>query len=131
MANLIEEGDEVVVGVNGAFGGRLAEVAHRMGAKVHKVEAEWGRIVEPDQIAQALSKIHRPKLVAIVHSETSTGIHQPLDEIAKMTHRSGALLVIDGVTSLGACRSKSTNGASTRATAAPRRASARRRDSRR
>jgi len=101
MANLIEEGDEVVVGVNGAFGGRLAEIAHRMGAKVHKVEAEWGRIIEPDQVAEALSKIAKPKLVAIVHSETSTGIHQPLNEISKMTHRSGALLVIDGVTSLG------------------------------
>jgi alanine-glyoxylate transaminase/serine-glyoxylate transaminase/serine-pyruvate transaminase len=101
MANLIEEGDEVVVGVAGAFGVRLAEVAERMGAKVHKVEAQWGRIVEPDQIARALSKIEKPKLVAIVHSETSTGIHQPLEEISKMTHRSGALFVVDGVTSLG------------------------------
>ena len=68
---------------------------------MHKVEAQWGRIVEPDQIAQALSKIEKPKLVAIVHSETSTGIHQPLEEISKMTHRSGALFVVDGVTSLG------------------------------
>ena len=101
MANLIEEGDDVVIGVNGAFGGRLAEDAHRLGAKVHRVEAEWGRIIEPDQVALALSKIAKPKLVAIVHSETSTGIHQPLDEISKMTHRSGALLVIDAVTSLG------------------------------
>jgi len=101
MANLIEDGDEVVVGIAGAFGVRLAEVAERLGAKVHKVEAQWGRIVEPDQIAQALSKIEKPKLVAIVHSETSTGIHQPLEEISKMTHRSGALFVVDGVTSLG------------------------------
>jgi alanine-glyoxylate transaminase / serine-glyoxylate transaminase / serine-pyruvate transaminase len=101
MANLIEEGDHVVVGAAGAFGGRLAEVADRMGAKVHKVEAQWGRIIEPDQIAQALSKIEKPKLVAIVHSETSTGIHQPLQEISKMTHLSGALFAVDGVTSLG------------------------------
>ena len=100
MANLIEDGDEVVVGVNGAFGGRLAEVADRLGAKVHKVEAPWGRIIEPDQIAQALAKIEKPKLVAIVHSETSTGIHQPLEEISTMTHRSGALMVVDAVTSL-------------------------------
>lgn len=100
MANLIEEGDEVVIGIAGAFGGRLAELGHRLGAKVHKVEAEWGRIVEPDQIAQALSKIEKPKLVAIVHSETSTGIQQPLEEISKMTHRSGALFAVDGVTSL-------------------------------
>ena len=54
MANLIEDGDEVVVGVNGAFGTRLAEVASRLGAKVHKVEAEWGTIVEPAQVAAAL-----------------------------------------------------------------------------
>ena len=49
IANLVEDGDEVVVGVNGAFGTRLAEVASRQGAKVHKVEAEWGTIVEPAQ----------------------------------------------------------------------------------
>ncbi len=101
MASLIEEGDDVVVGAAGVFGARLAEVADRLGAKVHKVEAQWGRIIEPDQIAQALSKIEKPKLVAIVHSETSTGIHQPLNEISKMTHLSGALFVVDGVTSLG------------------------------
>ncbi|HLI78711.1 MAG TPA: alanine--glyoxylate aminotransferase family protein [Candidatus Binataceae bacterium] len=101
MANLIEDGDEVVVGVNGAFGVRLAEVADRLGAKVHKVEAQWGRIVEPDQVAAALAKIEKPKLVAIVHAETSTGIHQPLEEISKMTRRSGALLAVDAVTSLG------------------------------
>ena len=47
LANLIEDGDEVVVGVNGAFGARMAEVASRLGARVHKVEAEWGTIIEP------------------------------------------------------------------------------------
>jgi len=101
MANLIEEGDEVVVGVNGAFGTRLAEIATRLGAKLHKIEADWGRIIEAGKVAEALSKIDRPKLVAIVHAETSTGIHQPLEEISKLTRRSGALLVIDAVTSLG------------------------------
>src|SRR5579885_3519273 len=48
MANLIEDDDEVIVGVNGAFGERLADAAHRLGAKVCRVDAEWGRIVEPD-----------------------------------------------------------------------------------
>jgi alanine-glyoxylate transaminase / serine-glyoxylate transaminase / serine-pyruvate transaminase len=101
MANLIEDGDEAVVGVHGAFGGRLAEVAGRLGAKVHRVEAEWGRVIEPAQIEAALKAAKKPKLVAIVHAETSTGIHQPVEEISKMAHRHGAMMAIDAVTSLG------------------------------
>jgi alanine-glyoxylate transaminase/serine-glyoxylate transaminase/serine-pyruvate transaminase len=101
MANLLEDGDEAVVGVHGAFGGRLAEVASRLGAKVHKVEADWGRIIEPAQIEAALKAAKNPKLVAIVHAETSTGIHQPIEEISKLAHRFGAMIAIDAVTSLG------------------------------
>src|ERR1700739_412885 len=63
MANLIDDGDEVVVGVNGAFGTRMAEVASRLGAKVHRVEAEWGTIVEPAKVAAALQASKNPKLV--------------------------------------------------------------------
>ena len=66
--NLIEPGDEVVVGVNGVFGNRLAEVAERCGARVTKVEAEWGRIIEADKIKEALAKVAQPKLVALVHA---------------------------------------------------------------
>jgi len=101
MANLIEPGDEVVVGVNGAFGTRLAEVAERQGATVHKVEAAWGRIIEASQVAAALEAAKKPKLVAIVHAETSTGIHQPIEEISELAHRHGAMMAIDAVTSLG------------------------------
>jgi alanine-glyoxylate transaminase / serine-glyoxylate transaminase / serine-pyruvate transaminase len=101
MANLIEDGDEVVVGVNGAFGTRLAEVAERQGATVHRVEAAWGRIIEASQVAAALKAAKKPKLVAIVHAETSTGIHQPIEEISEMAHRHGAMMAIDAVTSLG------------------------------
>ena len=101
MANLIEDGDEVVVGVHGAFGTRMAEVAERQGAQVHKVEAQWGRIIEPAQIAAALKAVKKPKLVAIVHAETSTGIHQPIEEISELAHRHGAMMAIDAVTSLG------------------------------
>src|SRR6266849_3344446 len=102
LVNLIEPGDEVVIGVNGVFGGRMADVAARCGAKVHKVEAPWGRIIEPRQIAEAL-KTTRPKLVAIVHAETSTGALTPVEEISKLVHDAGALLVLDTVTSLGGC----------------------------
>src|SRR5256714_2935855 len=71
FVNLIEPGDEVVIGVNGVFGNRMVDVAERCGAKVTKVESTWGRIIEPAQIAEAL-KGRKPKLVAIVHAETST-----------------------------------------------------------
>src|SRR5438034_5571489 len=99
FVNLIEPGDEVVIGVNGVFGGRMVDVAERCGARVIKVEAPWGQIIEPSQIADAL-KSCKPKLVAIVHAETSTGALTPPEEIAKLTHESGALMVLDTVTSL-------------------------------
>ncbi len=102
FVNLIEPGDEVVIGVNGVFGGRMADVAARCGAKVTRVEAEWGRIIEPAEIAAALDG-RKPKLVAVVHAETSTGALTPIPEISKLAHGSGALMLIDAVTSLGGC----------------------------
>lgn len=102
FANLVEPGDEVVIGVNGVFGGRMADVAERCGAKVIKVEAPWGCIIEPDQVAAALEG-RRPKLVAVVHAETSTGALTPIPEISRLAHDAGALVLIDTVTSLGGC----------------------------
>jgi alanine-glyoxylate transaminase / serine-glyoxylate transaminase / serine-pyruvate transaminase len=101
MANLIEDGDEVVVGAAGVFGQRLADIGERLGAKVHRVEAEWGRIVEPEQIEKALKEAKNPRLVALVHAETSTGVHQPVEDVGKLAHRYGAMFVMDAVTSLG------------------------------
>src|SRR5690349_12925425 len=103
FVNLIEPGDEVIIGVNGVFGTRMCDVAERCGAKVTKVEAPWGRIIEAQQIADALKKVARPKLVAIVHAETSTGALTPVEEIAKLARDAGALMLIDTVTSLGGC----------------------------
>ncbi|SVC53216.1 uncharacterized protein METZ01_LOCUS306070, partial [marine metagenome] len=102
FVNLIEPGDEVVIGINGVFGIRMADVAERCGAKVTKVEAEWSRIIEPEQISEAL-KDKQPKLVAIVHAETSTGALTPVEKISKIVHEAGALLLLDTVTSLGGC----------------------------
>src|SRR5438132_5874533 len=102
FVNLIEPGDEVLVAINGVFGNRMADVAERCGAHVTKVEAEWGRIVEPEQIADAL-KQSKPKLVALVHAETSTGAWTPVEEISKLVHEAGAMLLLDTVTSLGGC----------------------------
>ena len=103
FANLVEPGDEVVIGINGVFGTRMAEVAKRCGAIVTKVETDWGRVIEPQAVAETLSSVKNPKLVAIVHAETSTGALTPVEEISKLVHDAGALLLIDTVTSLGGC----------------------------
>ena len=103
FVNLLEPGDEAIIGVNGAFGTRMVDVAGRCGAKVTKVEAAWGRIIEPQQIADALKKASRPKLVALVHAETSTGALTPVEEISILAHNAGALFLLDTVTSLGGC----------------------------
>lgn len=102
FTNLIEPGDEVVIGINGVFGTRMADVARRCGAVVTVVEADWGRIIEPAQVAEAL-KGRRAKIVAIVHAETSTGTLTPLGDISKLAHAAGALFLVDAVTSLGGC----------------------------
>ena len=99
--NLIEPGDEVIVCVNGVFGGRMKDVMERCGATVHAVEAAWGDVIALDQIAAALDQHPKTKLVGIVHAETSTGAHQPLEGFADLVHSKGALLVVDAVTSLG------------------------------
>lgn len=100
LANLIEPGDRVVVCINGAFGLRMAEIAGRYGAEVVRVEGTWGQIMDPAKIKEALAQ-GQTKLVAIVHVETSTGIRQPIKEIADLAHEHGALLLADTVTSLG------------------------------
>jgi len=100
FVNMLEPGDRVVVGVNGVFGERMCDVASRCGAEVRRVEAPWGRIVDPADIAAAIRE-SAPKLVAVVHAETSTGVLQPLEEIEQATHAAGALLLVDCVTSLG------------------------------
>jgi alanine-glyoxylate transaminase/serine-glyoxylate transaminase/serine-pyruvate transaminase len=102
FVNLLEPGDEVVIGINGVFGNRMVDVAERCGAKVTKVDAPWGQIIEAAQIAGAL-KNRRPKLVAIVHAETSTGALTPVEEISRLAHDAGALFLLDTVTSLGGC----------------------------
>jgi alanine-glyoxylate transaminase/serine-glyoxylate transaminase/serine-pyruvate transaminase len=98
LVNLLEPGDEALICIHGVFGGRMAEIADRCGAKVIKVEAPWGEPIDPDQVKLALEHCN-PKLVAIVHAETSTGVLQPLEEISKMAHDAGALFMVDAVTS--------------------------------
>src|SRR5439155_22702241 len=86
VVNLVEPGDEIVVGVNGVFGTRLAEVATRAGAVVVRVEAPWGRVARAEQVEAALKNCRQPKLVALVHAETSTGAWQPLEDAVRLAH---------------------------------------------
>ena len=103
FVNLVEPGDEVIIGVNGVFGTRMCDVAERCGARVIKVESPWGQIITPEQISAALKSVSRPKIVAVVHAETSTGALTPVEEISRLAHGAGALFLLDTVTSLGGC----------------------------
>ena len=103
LVNLLEEGDEAVVMMNGEFGRRMADIVGRCRANAVVHEIPWGRAVEPEDVEKALAQAKKPKLVAVVHAETSTGALSPIAEIAPIVRRSGALLVVDTVTSLGGC----------------------------
>lgn len=100
MFNLVEPGDDVIVGVIGYFGQRLVELAHAAGANVRVVEAGWGEVLPPERIEEEIER-GPARLVALVHAETSTGAAQPLEEIGRVVRRSGSLLMVDCVTSLG------------------------------
>jgi len=99
LVNLLEAGDRVVVGVNGVFGGRMADVAARAGAEVTRVEAEWGLPLDEDAMVAGIQSA-KPKVVAFVHAETSTGVCQSPEKIARAARDAGALVVLDCVTSL-------------------------------
>jgi len=101
LANLIEEGEEVVVCVNGFFGQRMAELAERWGGNVIRVEAEWGQPLDMQKVRDAFKK-SRARIVTMVHAETSTGMRNPIEELKSMREVRDALLVVDSVTSLGA-----------------------------
>ena len=101
IVNLVEPGDAVIVGVNGLFGTRLASVVERCGGKAIRVEAPWGEAIAAEAIDQVLRRSGPVKAVAIVHAETSTGVRQPLDAIARLARQHGALFLVDAVTSLG------------------------------
>jgi len=100
ITSLVEPGDRVVVGECGRFGLLLIELAERCGAEVVAVREPWGRVIEPEKIAKALEG-GRTRLVAMIHGETSTGVLQPLREIARLAREHDALLMADAVVTLG------------------------------
>ncbi len=99
LANTIEPGDVVLVGVNGYFGHRLVDMAERYGAAVRTINRPWGEVFTLDEIRTALEE-HRPAILALVHAETSTGARQPLDGIGELCRKYDSLLLADTVTSL-------------------------------
>jgi len=100
LVNLLEPGDRIVVGSNGFFSQRMIDIAGRCGAEVTKLERPWGEAIPLDAIRDELRRV-RPKVLAIVHAETSTGVHQPIEQVGKLCHEFDTLLVVDAVTSLG------------------------------
>lgn len=100
LINVLEPGDPVLICVAGVFGDRMANVAERCGAEVTRVDVPWGTAVPAEKVREALQSV-QPKLVGIVHAETSTGVLQPLSEIGALAHEAGALFLVDCVTSLG------------------------------
>lgn len=100
VVNLIEPGDKMIVCVNGVFGSRMADVAQRAGAEVIKLERPWGEVFDLQELKQALEQ-HHPKVLGIVHAETSTGAWQPVEELGRLCHEYDCLFLLDTVTSLG------------------------------
>jgi len=100
LAGVIEPGDRVLVPICGRFGHLLHEIAERYGAEVVAIEREWGTAFDPEEIIRAI-RLHRPKAVALVHGETSTGRMQPMDGIGAACREWDALLVVDAVATIG------------------------------
>ncbi len=101
LANTIERGDVVLVGVKGYFGHRLVDMAGRYGADVRTLSKPWGEVFSLDELKAALDE-HRPTILCLVHAETSTGVRQPFEGVAELCAQYGTLLLADTVTSLGA-----------------------------
>ncbi len=100
LVNLIEPGDKAVICPKGYFGNRMLDMAGRCGAHVTELRQEWGKAFDLNRIRETLQAV-RPKVLGIVHAETSTGVLQPIDQLGKLCHEFGTLLIVDAVTSLG------------------------------
>ncbi len=101
VANTVQSGTKVLTIVTGYFGDRLSDLCRRYGGDVRRLDVEWGRACDPEAVAGALEE-SAVDVVTVVHAETSTGVLNPVREIAAIAHRHGALVIVDAVTSLGA-----------------------------
>ncbi len=99
LVSLIEPGDRVLVPIFGRFGHLLREISERCGAEVHVVETEWGTVFTPEQIEAAIAQV-KPKILAVVHGDTSTTLAQPLDDLGAICRAHGVLFYTDVTASL-------------------------------
>ncbi len=102
VVNTLSPGDRVLAVIIGAFGERFAAIAQAYGAEVVRLEYEWGRAADPDDVGRALRRDPAIKAVLVTHNETSTGVTNPLAEIAQVVREQERLLLVDAVSSLGA-----------------------------
>lgn len=100
IANSVEVGDRVLVGVAGYFGNRLVDMAGRYGAEVSTITKPWGQVFSLAELRSAM-ETHRPRILALVHAETSTGARQPMEGVGDLCREFDCLLLLDTVTSLG------------------------------
>ncbi len=101
LGSLVATAEKAIVGVNGFFGGRLAEIVREYGGTVIEVTSEWGQALSPDDFAAALRQHPDAAAVAVVQLETSTGVLNPVREIAAVAQAAGVPIVMDGVSSIG------------------------------
>ena len=100
VANAVSDGKKGVVVVTGYFGDRLAQMFERYGARVSRLDVEWGRACDPQRLRDLLAR-EGADIVGLVHAETSTGVRNPVKELAAIAREHGALTIVDTVTSLG------------------------------
>jgi alanine-glyoxylate transaminase/serine-glyoxylate transaminase/serine-pyruvate transaminase len=100
VANVVADGMRAIVVVSGYFGDRLAQIIERYGARVRRIDVEWGRAVDPQKLKEELAR-DGADVVGLVHAETSTGVRNPIKELAAIAREHGALTIVDMVTSLG------------------------------
>src|SRR5262245_16487851 len=100
VANTVREGTHVLVISGGYFGERLADMCHRYGAFVNRLDVPWGRAVDPDSVRRTL-KAGGVDIIAMVHAETSTGVLNPVEAVSEVAREQGCLMLVDAVTSLG------------------------------
>jgi alanine-glyoxylate transaminase / serine-glyoxylate transaminase / serine-pyruvate transaminase len=100
VANIVDDRTRAIVVVTGYFGDRLAQIMERYGARVRRIDVEWGRAVDPQQLKDELT-LESADVIGLVHAETSTGVRNPIKELAAIARDRGALTIVDTVTSLG------------------------------